>query len=110
MTENKDDKLLQNFFADNKQEIDDNGFTQQVIHHLPDRPQRTGYVWNISITAISIFIFFYLDGPEAVRKTLNDAISNIIQSVTLSIEPQSILIATIVLLLIGIKKIYSEVV
>ena len=36
MTEN-DDKLLTDFFAGNRQEIPDNGFTRRVMRHLPDR-------------------------------------------------------------------------
>ena len=36
MTEN-DDKLLTAFFAGNRQEIPDNGFTRRVMRHLPDR-------------------------------------------------------------------------
>ena len=36
MTENND-KLLIDFFAENRQEIPDNGFTRRVMRHLPDR-------------------------------------------------------------------------
>ena len=34
MTENND-KLLIDFFAENRQEIPDNGFTRRVMRHLP---------------------------------------------------------------------------
>ena len=37
MTEIDNDKLLRDFFAENKQEIADNGFSRRVMHHLPDR-------------------------------------------------------------------------
>ena len=33
MTKTDNDKLLQNFFAENKQEIADNGFSHRVMHH-----------------------------------------------------------------------------
>ena len=39
MTENND-KLLIDFFAENRQEIPDNGFTRRVMRHLPDRTRR----------------------------------------------------------------------
>ena len=34
MTEINNDKLLRDFFAENKQEIADNGFSRRVMHHL----------------------------------------------------------------------------
>ena len=34
MTETTDDKLLQQFFSDNRKEIEDNGFSRRVMHHL----------------------------------------------------------------------------
>ena len=37
MTEIDNDKLLRDFFAENKQEIADNGFSRRVMHHLPGR-------------------------------------------------------------------------
>ena len=33
MTEIDNDKLLRDFFAENKQEIADNGFSRHVMHH-----------------------------------------------------------------------------
>ena len=35
MTEIDNDKLLKDFFAENKREIADNGFSRRVMHHLP---------------------------------------------------------------------------
>lgn len=35
MTEIDNDKLLRDFFAENKQEIADNGFSRRVMHHYP---------------------------------------------------------------------------
>ncbi len=42
MTEIDNDKLLRDFFAENKQEIADNGFSRRVMHHLPGRSNRPG--------------------------------------------------------------------
>ena len=41
MMENND-KLLIDFFAENRQEIPDNGFTRRVMRHLPDRFHKYG--------------------------------------------------------------------
>ena len=46
MTEIDNDKLLRDFFAENKQEIADNGFSRRVMHHLPDRSNRLAF-WMV---------------------------------------------------------------
>lgn len=51
MTETTDDKLLQQFFSDNRKEIEDNGFSRRVMHHLPNRYYR--------ISAVVELILFY---------------------------------------------------
>ena len=35
MTEIDNDKLLRDFFTENRQEIADKGFSRRVMHHLP---------------------------------------------------------------------------
>ena len=46
MTEIDNDKLLRDFFTENRQEIADRGFSRRVMHHLPDRSNRLGRLWN----------------------------------------------------------------
>ena len=46
MTEIDNDKLLKDFFAENKREIADNGFSRRVMHHLPDRSNRLARLWT----------------------------------------------------------------
>lgn len=109
MTENKqDDRLLQAFFAESKQEIADNGFTRRVMQHLPGRKQRIMYVWNVLIIAVSTTIFFCFDGVEAVGHTLAEAFGNMLQTNPISIDSQSLTVAVLVLLCMGIKEIYSK--
>ena len=38
MTEIDNDKLLKDFFAENKREIADNGFSRRVMHQLGEGP------------------------------------------------------------------------
>ena len=47
MTETTDDKLLQQFFSDNRKEIEDNGFSRRVMHHLPNRYYRISQLWSL---------------------------------------------------------------
>ena len=46
MTEIDNDKLLRDFFTENRQEIADRGFSRRVMHHLPDRSNRLARIWN----------------------------------------------------------------
>ena len=57
MTENND-KLLIDFFAENRQEIPDNGFTRRVMRHLPDRTRRISQVWVTFHAGISAVLCF----------------------------------------------------
>ena len=45
MTET-DDKLLKQFFGEQKQEIEDNGFSRRVMRNLPGRNHRLVQVWG----------------------------------------------------------------
>ena len=54
MTEIDNDKLLRDFFAENKQEIADNGFSRRVMHHLPGRSNHLARIWSaLSLIHIS---------------------------------------------------------
>ena len=52
MTEIDNDKLLRDFFTENRQEIADRGFSRRVMHHLPDRSNRLARIWNAFVMAV----------------------------------------------------------
>ena len=85
MTEIDNDKLLRDFFAENKQEIADNGFSRRVMHHLP--------VW--------------LGGLEATWGTIREVFIGMINHGTSSLDPKSIIIAAVVLLFMATRKVAS---
>lgn len=39
------DKLLKDFFSENKQEVQDNGFSQRVMQKIPEQTERGWIVW-----------------------------------------------------------------
>ena len=51
------DKLLKDFFGENKQEIADNGFTQQVMRKLPEQADRGWIVWVFAAFGMAISIY-----------------------------------------------------
>ena len=54
------DKMLKDFFSENKKEITDNGFTQGVMHKLPETDDRSWIVWIFAAIGMAISIYFGL--------------------------------------------------
>jgi len=53
----ENDKQLQQFFAQNKQDISDNGFSDSVIRHLPEKQRTPGLVWIFAAVSTLLVIF-----------------------------------------------------
>ena len=98
MTEIDNDKLLRDFFTENRQEIADRGFSRRVMHHLPDRSNRLARIWNA---------FVSLGGPEAAWGTIREVFIGMINHGTTSLDPKSIIIASVVLLFMAARKVAS---
>lgn len=107
MTEVDNDKLLRNFFAENKQEIADNGFSRRVMRHLPDRSCRLARIWSAFVTAVATVLFVWLGGLEATWGTIREVFIGMINHGTTSLDPKSIIIATVVLLFMATRKVAS---
>lgn len=105
MTENND-KLLADFFAENRQEITDNGFTRRVIRRLPDRGKRLANLWTAIGFTLAAVLFVALDGirliGDALRETFTCMLENSVQA-----DPRSLVIAGLVLLYLMYRKIAS---
>lgn len=54
------DKLLNQFFSEQKQEIADNGFSNRVIQKLPEKSYRGWIVWLFAAFGMAISIYFGL--------------------------------------------------
>ena len=80
MTETTDDKLLQQFFSDNRKEIEDNGFSRRVMHHLPNRYYRISQLWSLFCFTLAVVLFFVLDGLQLVLGALRETFTSAIQS------------------------------
>ena len=52
-----DDKMISQFFQNEKKEIKDNGFSNRVMRHLPDRVNKLSNMWVAFCTAV--FEFFH---------------------------------------------------
>lgn len=107
MTKIENDKLLKDFFAENKREIVDDGFTRRVMHHLPDHSDRLIQIWTVFVVVLSVVLFIALDGVEAIKETLREVVIGMINQGGVNIDPVSIIIAVIVLLFFGTRKVCS---
>ena len=107
MTEVDNDKLLRDFFSKNKQEIEDNGFSRRVMHHLPDRSRRLARIWSAFIMAVVTVLFVWLGGLEATWGTIRDVFIGMLNHGTTSLDPKSIIIATVVLIFMATRKVAS---
>ncbi len=54
------DKLLKDFFSENKKEIADNGFSNRVMQNLPETADRSWIVWVFAAIGMAISIYFGL--------------------------------------------------
>lgn len=107
MMELDDDKLLRRFLGEEKQEIADNGFSRRVIRNLPDRKRNWVQIVNILTMIISIVLFFGLGGLKALEHTIREVFIGIFDYGVANIDPKALIIAVVVLLFMGTKKVCS---
>lgn len=108
MTEiDNNDKLLKNFFTENKQEIADNGFSRRVMHHLPNRSNRLSRIWTAVIMLAGTILFFWMGGLEAIFGTVRETFYSMLQYQSAHLDTKSLIIAAVVLLFLGTRKVAS---
>lgn len=107
MMESNDDKLLRDFFAREKNEIADNGFSRRVMRRLPSRVNRLAQIWAVFVSLVALTLFFAFDGLQAVISTLRDVFVSMVQSGAANIDPKSLIIAAVVLVFLGVRKAWS---
>ena len=57
METNMTDKLLKDFFRENKHDIADNGFTRRVMLSIPDHTDRGWIVWIFAAIGMAISLY-----------------------------------------------------
>ena len=102
-----DDKLIRSFFEDNKKEIEDNGFSHKVMRKLPQRRSLILKVCGIIITFIAFALFIAYGGLLCIVYLFRDMFVSIAQNSNLYTDPTSMIIAVVVLIILGFRKIWS---
>ena len=71
-----DDELVAMFFEENRQEIEDNGFSGQVMHSLPSQSIWLRRAWTLVCWVVGIAFFFFADGIGQLKLVLFNATGN----------------------------------
>ena len=99
-----DDELVAMFFEENRQEIEDNGFSGQVMHSLPSQSIWLRRAWTLLCWVVGIAFFFFADGIGLLKRVLFNATGNFIGFLSSidfqGLSPLMILVAIGLLMLI----------
>ena len=109
MTDNDyKDKFLEDFFAANRHDVADDGFTRRVMRRLPQRHNRLAQAWNTLCILLAAVLFVAAGGVQLVWATLQETFIGLVeQGATADVDLRSLLIAGGVLLFLGYRKIAS---
>jgi hypothetical protein len=55
------DKLLKDFFNENKKEIADNGFSRRIVRQLPETADRSWIVWVFAAIGMAISLYLIIN-------------------------------------------------
>ena len=72
-----DEELVAMFFAENRQEVEDNGFSRRVMKQLPNKSIRLGRIWMVFCTIVGIAFFFLADGLGQLKMLFGNLLGNL---------------------------------
>lgn len=102
-----DDKALRLFMKEQKQEVEDKGFSRKVINRLPNRGQKLSTIWVTFCSILGVTLFFSLNGLHILLDILREAFISIVQSDLANLDPKAALITLIVLVGLGVHRVCS---
>ena len=73
-----DDELVAMFFEENRQEIEDDGFSQHVMKQLPSQSIRLSRIWTLVCSVVGVAFFFLADGIGQLKLVLFNATGNFV--------------------------------
>ena len=106
MTET-DDKLLKQFFGEQKQEIEDNGFSRRVIRQLPEHAKWMSDVLTTVCTVLCCILFYVFDGFNFLFGVIVEVITSQSYNLMSNTNFISLAIATVVVIIIGVQRVVS---
>lgn len=89
--ETVDEALLQRFFADSaRMDIADDGFTDRVMHRLPEEVDARCYrlyrLWTAAMVAVCVAVFFFVNGFQLLKLRVCGAVGGFLGDVVHAIQ------------------------
>ncbi len=101
------DKLIAEFMHANRHEIADNGFSERVIRKLPNRAEQLARILNIVCASICVVLFVVFDGFKLITDFINELFQAQSHIMAQNINYQTLAIAFIVCIGIGVERACS---
>jgi hypothetical protein len=104
-----DDKLIEEFMAAGKGEIDDNGFTSKVMARLPQRSGNSvALIVAAMVAVVALVCLFFVSGAaQGLLLLVRDVIVGALKSGTLLADIRTCAIIVVGLLVVAAQKISS---
>lgn len=89
--ETVDEALLQRFFADSaRMDIADDGFTDRVMHRLPEEVDARCYrlyrLWTAAMVAVCVAVFFFVNGFQLLKLRVCGAVGGFLGDVVHAVQ------------------------
>lgn len=103
---NGEERILKTFFAENKAELPDDGFTERVMDSLPQTARRRNFVWTMVCGLAAVVFFLLADGADRVRVFVTNAAQALTSGLSAvhfnAANMQAVAVAALVFLFLGI--------
>lgn len=98
----KDDILINKFFAEQKQTIEDNGFSHKVMRRLPSKASRYSRIWSSICIVAALLLFVACHGFKLIVNALDVVLRTAPTHGIFDYSPFTIAIVVVVLAGLGI--------
>ena len=93
----QDEALLEQFFAAQRIEIEDNGFSQRVMRRLPSRTSRLNRLWTLLCVVLGLVFFFVVRGWQALADAVTIVLRTLPAQDVFQLTPLTIVISLVLL-------------
>jgi TRAP-type C4-dicarboxylate transport system permease small subunit len=106
-----DDELLNQFFEEQRQDIADNGFSEQVMKQLPQRVRRLSRIWSLFCIAVATLAFFLFDGWQYFLQFIKDGALSLLITIShinlSSFNLHTLFTISLAIILLSVFTIYN---
>lgn len=93
----QDEALLEQFFAAQRIDIADNGFSQRVMRRLPSRTSRLNRLWTLLCVVLGLVFFFVVRGWQALADAVTIVLRTLPAQDVFQLTPLTIVISLVLL-------------